>query len=194
MAAFCALDVETAARECGSICQVGIAHFCNGSIIDSWVTLVDPETDVSPGHTRIHGIASHHLAGQPTFAEIWPEFQERTMDCPVASHTFFDRTALRAAAERYALPCPVMPWIDSCRLARRAWPHQRRQGGYSLRALAGMLDLRFRHHDALEDAIVAGRIVVAAAAELNVTIEVLARQACLEAGMSQDSYPDRSSQ
>ncbi len=78
MTAFCAVDFETANHDIASICQVGIAHFRNGTAIDSWMTLVDPETDFAIGNRRIHGIGPATVQGQPRFAEIWPELCDRT--------------------------------------------------------------------------------------------------------------------
>jgi len=194
MTLFCAVDFETANRDSSSICQVGIAHFHNGTVIDSWMTLVDPETNFLASHMRIHGIGPDDVHGQPCFADIWPEFRDRTRDGPIASHTFFDRSALHGALDRSGLPTPVMPWIDSCQLVRQAWPEQQRRGGYGLKALATLLGIRFRHHDALEDAIVAGKIVLAACAELNGTIGALAVQSASATGVPQDWHPGRPSQ
>ncbi len=87
-----------------------------------------------------------------------------------------------------------MAWIDSCHLARRAWPDQRQRGGHGLKALAARLDIRFRHHDALEDAIVAGKIVLAACRDLNWMIEALAAQLAAEAGIPRDWHPGPPSQ
>lgn len=39
---FVSIDFETANAELASICQVGIATFEDGKIIDSWESLINP--------------------------------------------------------------------------------------------------------------------------------------------------------
>jgi DNA polymerase-3 subunit epsilon len=50
--------------------------------------------------------------------------------------------------------------LDSVRVARKTWQYL--EGGYNLANLACYLDIEFRHHDALEDAIACGKIIVEA--------------------------------
>jgi len=40
---FVAIDVETANSDMASICQIGIAKFENGILVEEWVSLVNPE-------------------------------------------------------------------------------------------------------------------------------------------------------
>ena len=40
---FVAIDVETANADLASICQIGIVAFENGSVKESWQSLVNPE-------------------------------------------------------------------------------------------------------------------------------------------------------
>ena len=67
---FIALDVETANSDMASICQIGIARFTNGYLVDSWSSLVDPRDWFSPVNISIHGIEPETVIGQPTLPEI----------------------------------------------------------------------------------------------------------------------------
>jgi DNA polymerase-3 subunit epsilon len=49
-------------------------------------------------------------------------------------------------------------------VARKTWKGI--EGGYNLANIANHLDIEFRHHDALEDAVACGRVVVAACRKL----------------------------
>ena len=47
---FVAIDVETANADMASICQIGVAKYSEGKLIEEWSSLVDPEDykNVSP--------------------------------------------------------------------------------------------------------------------------------------------------
>lgn len=159
---FSAIDVETANSSPGSICQIGIVEVENGEITQEWTTLVDPEGHFSPFNIRIHGITPERVLGAPNLTGIHDVLHDRLDGATVVSHTAFDRGALGKACDRYGLPVPSACWLDSARVARRAWPDQARRQGVSLGRVAAHLGIRFRHHDALEDARAAALIVLAA--------------------------------
>jgi DNA polymerase-3 subunit epsilon len=52
---FVALDVETANADSSSICQIGLATFEDGCLVDEWSTLVNPEDYFDPFNVSIHG-------------------------------------------------------------------------------------------------------------------------------------------
>jgi len=69
---FAALDVETANADFGSICQIGIVTFNDGTVTDIWQSLVDPEDDFDPVNVSIHGIDADRVAGAPRFSDLAP--------------------------------------------------------------------------------------------------------------------------
>ena len=73
----------------------------------------------------------------------------------------FDRVAFHRAYDKYRLQPFAVNWLDSAKVARITWS-QFSQRGYGLSNLAMHLGIRFRHHDALEDSITAGKIVIEA--------------------------------
>jgi DNA polymerase-3 subunit epsilon len=91
----------------------------------------------------------------------------------VASHTDFDRAALSGACLRAEVPAvPYAKWIDTCWLARCAWPHL---PNHKLPTLARSFGITYRAHDALEDARVAGEVLALTLQERQMTIgELLA--------------------
>lgn len=163
MPTFVAVDVETANGDSASICQVGIAHFEAGRLVDQWVSLVDPCSPFSADNIRIHGICRTAVRGQPTFDVIHEQLRQRFSDAIVVSHTSFDYTAIGRANQLYGLSMPACTWLDSAKVARRVWPEVARRG-YGLANLASRLDIQFRHHDALQDAIAAGQVLLHAVA------------------------------
>jgi DNA polymerase III subunit epsilon len=169
-ASFVALDVETANEDLASICQIGIATFHNGQLTDSWKSLVDPEDYFSGINVSIHGITEDDVRGAPRFSDLVPLIRDYICDRIVVSHMAFDRVAVARACERYSVPPIPCRWLDSARVARRAWLDLARRG-YGLANVAAQCGIVFGHHDALEDARAAGEIVVRAIAESGVGLE-----------------------
>ena len=170
MPSFVSIDVETANPNMASICQIGLSVFREGEIVERWSSLVDPNDYFDPINVSVHGIDAAKIAGAPTFRGVTQELQRRLAGNVVVAHTGFDRTALVrafAACGEALAPCF---WLDSARVARRAWPAVARKG-YGLANVARMLDIQFQHHNALEDATVAGLIVVRAVRESGETLD-----------------------
>ncbi len=167
---FAALDVETANADLASICQVGIARFANGHIVDEWVTLVDPQSHFDMMNVSIHGIEESDVEGAPTFSELVGDLAKRLKAPAVVTHTHFDRVAMYQACSKAGHPAFDCKWLDSARVARRTWDEFSRSG-YGLANICRKIGYSFQHHNALEDAKAAGQIILAASAETGLNIE-----------------------
>lgn len=170
MGCFIAVDVETASRHQGSICQIGLACFDDGALAWQWSALVDPEGEFDPFNIDIHGITPERVAG----AAKWPAVVEciagSLREQTIVSHTRFDQIALAAASERYGLELPNCRWIDSHAIARHVWPEM---GRHRLRDLCETLGIELNHHDALSDATACGRIILAGMRASGLTLQQL---------------------
>jgi DNA polymerase-3 subunit epsilon len=166
---FIAIDVETANADLASICQIGIVGFENGSVKESWQSLVNPEDYFDDFNTTIHGIDQNAVKGAPAFPQIYQTVRKALADAVVACHTLFDRAALARAVERYGLEEVEGIWLDTARVVRRAWP-EFTQRGYGLANVCAKLDIAFAHHNAEEDARAAGEILARAIAETGLTV------------------------
>jgi DNA polymerase III subunit epsilon len=158
---FYSLDVETANGDSSTICQIGIGKFVNGELADTWQSLVDPMSYFHWGNVRVHGITEKMVHGAPVFREVYPELQRLLSANIVVHHSQFDRQAFRKAYTRFNLRPLDIHWLDSTRIVRHTW-EQFSKGGYNLANVANHLGIEFRHHDALEDSVAAGKIVVEA--------------------------------
>ena len=185
---FAAVDVETANSNVSSICQVGIAVVRSAEIKDVWTQLVDPHDFFDPYNTAIHGIDRKTVTGQPGFEELCEKIGGYLGEI-VVSHTFFDRRAISKAFEECGKSLRYGIWIDSAQVARRAWPDKYALRGYSLRNIARDLGIRFRHHDAGEDARAAAEIVLRAYADTAFGINGL-----LDMGFGEGTKGDREKQ
>jgi len=167
---FVAIDVETANADMASICQIGIAKYENGGLAHEWKTYVDPEDYFDGINVSIHGIDESTIEGAPTFLELTDTLRSYLEKSVVVCHTHFDRVAMNQAAQHYDINAPECTWLDSARIARRAWPACAWKG-YGLYDVCRLLGYEFRHHDALEDAKAAAHIVLSACNETGLDIE-----------------------
>lgn len=167
---FAAIDVETANADLSSICQVGVAIFRDGTHVDSWSSLVDPQDDFDGFNVAIHGIDEQMVKGAPTWPGVADILRGLLSNSIVACHTPFDRAATTLACERHGLDQFNCEWLDTARVARRAWPEQFGAKGYGLHNVAKFLGIGFKHHDALEDARAAGEVLCRASAHTGLAL------------------------
>lgn len=168
--AFVAVDVETANSDAGSICQIGFARFADSRLVDNWSWLVHPQTYFSAGNIAIHGIRPGDVTHAPDWSSIHERVAEVLAGQIVVSHTAFDVTAItRACLAHDRVPIEAR-WLDSVRVARRAFPELKTRGGHSLASLKRHLRLHFDHHDAGEDARAAGQVVTSAVAVTGLSV------------------------
>ena len=141
-----------------------MAHFMDGQLLEEWKSYIDQEDYFDGINVSIHGIDEATVKGAPTFPaianRIFAYLDTRTAVC----HTHFDRVAVLQAARKWSLRSPTCTWLDSARVARRAWAQFAAQG-YGLDNVCSYLGYEFAHHDALEDAKAAAAHVLLAAME-----------------------------
>lgn len=170
---FIALDVETASRDSASICQIGIACVRSDNHIQTFTTYVNPEQSFAPFNSELHGIDAETVASAPCFPEAWALLAPLLQLHHLVQHSSFDSKALTAACRAYRLPNADLSWSDSVKIARRAWPEFKGNGGHGLANLKRELGLSFRHHDAGEDARAAAQVVLLAETRLGQSFDLI---------------------
>ena len=169
MLTFNTIDVETANADRASICQIGIVHVQDGEIIGQWQSLINPEDWFDEFNVGIHGIDEHAVIDSPTFPDVYDELHGRLRGSFLVSHGSFDRTALERAWAIYDLePLDDVKWVNSVVVGRQIWPHL---PNHKLRTVANHLGVLFNHHDALEDAKAAAKVILHACAASETGIE-----------------------
>lgn len=167
---FVVIDVETANPNFSSICQVGLVAFQNGKLRESWESLVNPEDYFDEMNVSIHGIQEHTVRNAPKWKDVHLQLSTWLKGQIVVSHTSFDRAALNRACEKNEVQPHDCIWLDTSRVVRRAWPVFA-QNGYGLANVAKHFKIEFEHHNAIEDARVAGEILLRAMAETGLSVE-----------------------
>lgn len=165
---FVVIDVETACSRVSSICQVGIVGFREGRECFAYETLVDPRDAFSPFNVDIHGITADQVIGAPHFGAIHAQVAGHLGGRITVAHSAFDKGALAAACTLHDCAPIETRWLDSVRVAKRAWPDL---PSHRLNVLAQFLGLEHRHHDALSDARAAGQVIVHAMAHTGLGLE-----------------------
>jgi DNA polymerase III subunit epsilon len=166
---FVAIDVETANADMASICQIGLVRYDSGTLAAEWKTYVDPKDYFDGVNMSIHGISESTVKGAPAFADVAGTLRAYLEGNIVVCHTHFDRVAIHQAGERHGVPIPDCTWLDSARVARRAWAQCARKG-YGLHNVCKMIGYKFQHHDALEDAKAAAHVLLAAIDESGIDL------------------------
>ena len=174
---FIALDVETACSDAASICQIGLACVLRDNRIRTYSTLVNPDTRFDRFNIQLHGIGPDHVSGAPRFAETLEHLFPLLSRHHLVQHSTFDKQAVNAACRSCGIAIPDFRWADSVKIARRAWPELKGNGGHGLANLKKVLDLEFRHHDAGEDARAAAMVVLHAEMHLRMPFDDLIKPA-----------------
>ncbi|GJD50397.1 3'-5' exonuclease DinG [Methylobacterium crusticola] len=155
-----AIDFETANERRDSPCAVGLAWIEGGRVVRREARLIRPaEMRFSPGNIRVHGIRPRDVARAPAFPEAMAPFLPELAGSLVLAHNAsFDVGVLAATLAAYGLAQPAYASLCTLQLARQHWPGE---PAYRLSALADRIGLRFRHHDAGEDAYACAEIALA---------------------------------
>lgn len=164
---FAVLDFETngmtprdRAIEVGVICVDG------DRLGESFETLLDPGTPVSPFVERLTGISSRDLVGRPSFAEVWPGLEALLAGRVLVAHNLpFDRRILRReVALLGGDPLTGIHGLCTVRLSRRLFPSEE---SHCLDAVAERFGLGFgARHRALGDAEVTAKVLLRLLKEL----------------------------
>ena len=161
MPSFVSIDVETANNSPASICQIGMVKFADGKVVDKYNCLINPDEGFLPANIMVHGIKPVMVKSAPKFFEVFEEVNAWLSDTIVTSHSYFDRSAIFGAIKRDILPEPQYLWLDATTIIRRTWAQYQKRG-YGLANLSSDFKIKFKHHDACEDARVSGEILVMA--------------------------------
>ncbi len=156
---FVALDFETADYCPDSACALGLVRVENHRIVERTYSLIKPPRKRFV-FTYLHGITWDDVAGQPTFAELWPSLTPilEGVDFLAAHNASFDRSVLQKCCEVAGLEPPRIPFRCTVQLARQTWKIYPTK----LHHVCDYLGITLKHHHAASDAEACALIVMAA--------------------------------
>jgi len=105
---FVAIDVETAIGKRWSICQIGLAVYENGKLMQTVNELIQPpNNEYSIWNTKIHGITADKTYDKPTFPEIWEKIYPIIENKKLVAHNAeFDINCLHQTLDYYNIDIP----------------------------------------------------------------------------------------
>jgi DNA polymerase III subunit epsilon len=152
---FIAFDLETTGLHpvFARIIEIGAVRFRgDGTVLDSFQQLIDPQCAISPGAMAVNGISNEMVAGQPLIEDVLPVFTRFIGTDPVVMTAYnagFDMSFLAFAYSRLGLKKPLHPVVDTLALAR----YRLNLPSYRMEAMGRSLRLvEQAEHRALEDA------------------------------------------
>jgi len=158
-----ALDFETACPQPGNACQIGLAWIEGMEVTRVEERYIRPR-DMNFTFTWCHGISEEHVWDQPEFPEVLDEFRDDLNGALVLAHNAgFDQGVMRGCARTYRVKPPKMDFLCTLMIARAVWPELKSK---ALNNVANHLGIRFKHHNAAEDASACAQVAIAAALKL----------------------------
>jgi DNA polymerase III epsilon subunit-like protein len=167
-AEICVLDYESTGSMRGfpvEPWQIGMVTLSRGyidpeSLFDSLLR-IDPNRPFNPHAPGRHALLRDEMAAAPTVAELRPRLESR-LALPLCAHNVAtEKKFLRSMAPMHRFG----PWIDTLRLARRAWPGlpsyalENCIDALGLKPMVGQLCPEREAHDALYDAVASAAIL-----------------------------------
>ncbi|BBG04033.1 MULTISPECIES: exonuclease domain-containing protein [Pseudonocardia] len=152
---FAVVDVETTGLAPGAghrIVEIAVVRCrSDGSVEDSWHTLLDPGRD--PGPVDVHGLRPEDLAGAPSFSDVAGDLADLLAGRVVVAHNVrFDLSFLRAEFERIGALPPAWPLLCTMELIDRL-PGSADRAGRGLADACAAFGVELRSaHTALGDA------------------------------------------
>ncbi len=152
---FVSLDFETANAKYP--CSIGLVKFENGSIVNKYYSLINPEIEkFNVISQRIHGISKEDVINEKTFPEVWLEIEEYFENKVIVAHNMgFDYSILKFMLESYSIDIPTFRAYCTYNLSRQFLNIER----YKLSSVAKFLGItQKQYHNSLDDAIVCGNV------------------------------------
>ena len=101
------LDIETTGGKYNEegITEIAIYKFDGHTIVDQFISLINPEKEIQEFVVRLTGINNKMLCNAPKFFEVAKRIVEITKDCIIVAHnTVFDYRILRTEFSRLGFP------------------------------------------------------------------------------------------
>ncbi len=157
---FAAIDFETANNERSSVCSVGVVIVRNGTIVDTFYSLIQPEPNYyTYWCSRVHGLRRADTDHAPVFPAVWAQIEPLIAGLPLVAHNSrFDEGCLRAVFRTYHMDYPDYEFLDTLGASRRSLRDLPDHQLHTVAAACGY-DLR-NHHHALADAEACAKIAL----------------------------------
>lgn len=164
---FASIDFEIANVNRSSVCSVGLAIIKDRKIIDTFYSLIKPQTNYYYWKfTKIHRLKNRDTMSAHIFPEVWAEIAPKLQGLPFVVHNAtFDESCLKAVHEYYGMSYPEYEFHCTCCEARKFFktlPENIRPQHASLDCVCEFFDIKLdNHHNAIADATACAQIALA---------------------------------
>ena len=156
---YAVIDIETTGGRYNEegITEIAIYKFDGENVVDTFISLVNPEKEIQPFVVNLTGINNKMLRNAPKFHEIAKRIVEITRDCVLVAHnTSFDYRILKTEFRRLGYDFDV-PTLCTIELSKRLIPDLE---SYSLGKLCRKLGIPVSdRHRATGDAIATSKLL-----------------------------------
>jgi DNA polymerase III epsilon subunit family exonuclease len=132
------VDVETTGLSPGRdrVCEVAALRVEPDGTVQLFSSLVNPGCPLNPRASAVNGICDEDVADAPQFIELIPQLNQALKDAVFIAHNApFDISFLAMEYRLAKCQPPVVPVIDTLRLARNHFRFQRNNLGTVARSL-----------------------------------------------------------
>ncbi len=147
---YIAFDVETPNAANDRISAIGVTVVEDGRIVDSYASLVDPETRFDRFNIALTGIAPEDVRGAPNFPALWERIEPLMRSGLLTAHNApFDMGVLGKCLRDYGIAWqPYVDYLCTCQLGRRLLPEL---PNHKLNTLCSHFGIALDHHRADSD-------------------------------------------
>lgn len=119
-------DLETTgiSPSTDAIIEISAVKVSEGTVTDTFSTLVNPQRPISPGATAVNGITNEMVKEQPTIDQVMPDFIEFIEDLVLVGHNIhsFDMKFIWRDVERIYGQTITNDYLDTLPMARKTLP------------------------------------------------------------------------
>lgn len=152
-----AFDVETPNSHNDRISSIGIAVIEGGKLVDTYTSLVDPETYFNRFNIWLTGITPEMVKDAPAFPKLWEEIGPILQSGLLIAHNApFDMRVLAGCLQHYRIDAPAqLNYACTVRMGKKCYPEL---PDHKLDTLCHYRDIALDHHKADSDSLACAKL------------------------------------
>ncbi len=149
MSRFVVFDVETPNRQNNRMSAIGITVIEDGTIVDEFYSLVNPEQPFDYFNVQLTGISEETVWNSPTFGELWERIEPlMSAGMLVAHNAVFDMGVLKKCLADYGIQWKSNAlYMCTVQMGKRILPGM----SHKLNVLCDYYGISLDHHQAASD-------------------------------------------
>ncbi len=156
---FVVFDVETPNEQNTRMSAIGITVVENGRVVDSFASLVNPETYFNPFNIALTGITPEAAEQAPSFGTLWPEIGPMLESGLLIAHNApFDLGVLGRCLRAYCIDADrYTRYACTVRMSRKLQPNL---PDHRLNTLCAYWEIALDHHRADSDSLACAELLI----------------------------------